>query len=196
VPAYRNNSIWVKRRYKILLGTIALCVVIYFCDREYWDYVFVRFVANQMQLEAFDYGPFLPPVDKVDVMLLQGIQKSKENTGFMETRISDYDIGGQKTLTGKEAEDVAQIWRYIPQNPHYVALCHDPLYALRFWKDGKKICEVTICWHCSNFGLTVPGDLPLGDREFGFDSQSRAAIALLNKLKQIVPPPVPATEKK
>jgi hypothetical protein len=146
-----------------------------------------------MFTEALDYGPCLTPVDKVDVMLLGGIQKSKEQSGFMETAISDYVILGQKTLQDKDAEDVAEIWRDVPQNPRYSALCHNPLYALRFWKDGKKICEITICWHCSNFGLTVPGDWELGDREFGFDSQSHAATVLLNKLEQIVPPsPAPS----
>jgi hypothetical protein len=184
----------VKRRYKILLGASILFTfggLTYFSARDYWNELFIGYIGRQLYTEALDYGPFLPPVNKVDVILLGGIQKSKEQTGFMETAISDYVILGQKTLDGKEAEGVAQIWRYVPQNPHYSALCHDPLYALRFWKDDKKICEITICWHCSNFGLTVPGDfLPLGDREFGFDSKSAAAVALLNKLKQVVPFPV------
>ena len=189
----------MKRRYKILLGLaslISLGLITYFSAREYWNDAFISYIGRQMYVEALDYGPFLPPVDKVDVILLGGIQKSKEQTGFMETAISDYVILGQKTLNGKEAEDIAQIWRYVPQNPHYSALCHGPLYALRFWKNDSKICEVTICWHCSNFGLTVPSDwLPLGDREFGFDSNSRAATGLLDKLKTIVPPPQPVEKK-
>lgn len=143
----------------------------------------------KLDMESFDYVSQLPEVDKVDVILLGGVQESKLQSGFYETRIEDYNILGQKTTEGKEAEEIARIWRYLPQNPRYQALCHSPLYALRFWKNNKEICNVTICWHCSNFGLNVPGDWIPNGQEYGFDSSSRAAQALLAKLKQIVPPP-------
>jgi len=160
----------------------------FYFTQGFWENLALEAAYDSFLIEADKYGPRLPPVDQVDVLLLSGIQKSKEQSGFMETRIADYNIAGKKTLVEKQAEEVAQIWRFVPQNSRYSALCHEPLYALRFWKDGKVLCELTICWHCSNFGLTVPGDLPMGDRELGFDSRSPAAIALLNKLKEIVPP--------
>jgi hypothetical protein len=184
----------MKKWLKLLLWGLGVCLIagaFLYITRNFWLEQYYKYEIRRIELEVDQYGPFLPEVDEVEVILLGGLTKTAEHDGFMEGRISDYNILGQKAVRDKDAKDIADMWRFLPRNPLYSDMCHSPIYALRFRDHGKPVFETTIWWHCNNYTITVPGHDP-EDGEWGFDANSKAATMLLDKLKQVVPfPPEP-----
>lgn len=92
-----------------------------------------------------------------------------------------------QTLSGTEAESFAALWRAQTYGPEFTALCHSPVYGLRFFSGSKLRFETTLCFHCSNFFFS---DL-LGGGFPGFDTSTPKAEELLRRLQQVFPASTP-----
>jgi len=90
-------------------------------------------------------------------------------------------VTGKVTLKDKDAEKLADEWRHLDFGVQYQALCHFPVYALRFKSGARALLQTTICWHCSDFSLA---DGSYG----GFNSGAESAKILKNHLESLLPP--------
>lgn len=90
------------------------------------------------------YTRDLPRIDKVELLKLE----SKGD-------IWNGKIEATKTLTGKEAEDLAALWRRQVYRSRQVA-CHLPAYGIRFYAGDKQILQATLCWECNNIAFQTP----------------------------------------
>jgi hypothetical protein len=86
----------------------------------------------------------LPTIDKVSLFKLKA-------TGDVWNR----EIDSSKTLTGKEAQDVAALWRRQIYRQYQVA-CHLPAYGIRFYSGEKLLVQASVCWECNNIGFQTP----------------------------------------
>jgi hypothetical protein len=133
----------------------------------------------------------LPPVDKVEIFTLALYNKASDydvlpppgplGTFPIKPYGSDANVLGKLVLDGEKAQSVATAWRSLHFDPKFQALCHGPIYGLRFYKNDQLIFETSMCWHCSNFYI---------DREFwGFDANDANGKALLALLQKLLPLP-------
>jgi hypothetical protein len=91
-------------------------------------------------------------------------------------------ITNKKLLLGAEALSLADEWRSLEFNVLISALCHIPVYALKFSNNEKVLLEITVCWRCSNF-INQRGDIGSG-----FNTGTESAKTLRNHLERILPP--------
>jgi hypothetical protein len=156
-----------------------------FLTSDFWRDQFKAYFLGSIEVEAQKTGRFLPPVDEAEVVLLGEGTKTR----FEDPSIADYSVVGSATLRGEDAQKVANLWRALRRGEQFSAMCHAPLYGLRFRDEGKLIFETTVCWECQNYSIPLgPGGI-LGHAEYGFDAKSEDAKALLTFLKQRVPIP-------
>jgi Tfp pilus assembly protein PilF len=132
----------------------------------------------------------LPPVDRAEVFSLaeppdpftESDPPPEPNRGFS---VQPYDrlvpIENGVTLTGQEAEELAQLWRNCVFDETGGALDHRHYYGLRFHSRGRLILETTLCWECSNCSIE---DGVAGHTWIGFWDQDEK---LLDRLQEIAP---------
>ncbi len=104
----------------------------------------------------------LPRIDKVE------LQKLKTKEIWFES------IEATKLIEGSEAQAIAALWRTQNYNS-FNAICHYPVYGIRFYSRGKVILYASVCWECDNILVMEP---TLGARQ-GFDGGSRKGQELL-----------------
>lgn len=137
----------------------------------------------------------LPPVNKIEINLLQDAA-SDPRTASNEDYASQPGPGlfpiptygrwdkilSTAVATGKDAETIAEHWRFQHFSEGFSSLCHYPVYGLRFYNDKELVLETSICWKCRNVVLTRVGF-------WGFDATSREATNLLMELQRHIPLP-------
>jgi HEAT repeat protein len=136
----------------------------------------------------------LPPVIRVELCSFEPRQLSRNEVvvppGAETFRMPSGEIRLIKkrvVLSGTEAEAVAAEWRALKFGIQYQALCHGPVYGLKFigtkslffysWE--KVLFQTTVCWHCSNF--TIPRGYG------GFDGRDPSILKLKTHLEAILP---------
>ena len=169
----RRNWLLAIAAALVLIGVLAWQVN----WRDWGDHLAIDYFV----LEDAWKGPFMPEIDEVEVVLLKGTK----NQSYDESKIDEYVSGGSRTVTGQDAQNIADMWRMLPRNPKYGMLCFGPVYGLRFRDKGKLILETTICWHCNHY--TLSPTLFGGSPEMAFDGESKVALTLLDALKRQVP---------
>ncbi len=126
----------------------------------------------------------LPRCDRVEVYYLNGDTGADADTGF-PVRPNDAHslILDRKTLTGREAEALAALWRSQTFGVDYQAMCHEPAYGFRFYRGSSLKFETSVCFHCSNFYVTALGQ----SGWWGFENRAPRATNLLTRLEEIFP---------
>ena len=118
------------------------------------------------------YTRRLPTIDKVE------LQKLKPG---------DYGFKGvekSKTVEGADAQKIASLWR--AQNFHQMAaVCHEPVFGLKFFLKDKTIMHVSICWECNNIVVVEP--TLKSNATQGFAGASKAGQKLLEEFKRTFP---------
>ena len=180
-----------------LLVAAAFCLIagiFFYLTQDFLSEQFRAYILGSIEIEAEKTGLYLPEVDEVEVISLGDLKHNGQ--GFVEGRISDYNILGQTVLRGDDAKKASELWRWIPRGRQYMDLCFQPAYALRFKKDNKLLLETSVCWGCHIYTLPFG---PFGrwgcTTEYGFDADSKNAQELLNLLKQKLPPPEAPSKK-
>ena len=109
------------------------------------------------------YVTRLPAVDTIQVTELKPVLTDNlkdvdcKQAGLVcAPDLFPYQLGAVKTLNGKEAVAVSEMWR--AQHRHYSSSNHDcltPDYLLRFFKADKLLLETQVCALCHE--ITLPG---------------------------------------
>lgn len=92
-------------------------------------------------------------------------------------------IVGTTELEGDELKTFTQMWRGMSPGYSYQALCHEPVFAVEFFKGEERVFRTSICWHCSNFYVEIFGS----STWYGFDSRSKEAQAVLKYFEEKIP---------
>jgi len=147
---------------------------------------------RRLQQTILDHGKNLAPVDTIEIDLLEEAADSgykppehyakKAGPGvFPIYPYGRYDrILSSTNVSGEAAENIAAIWRQIDFAESYGALCHEPVYGLRFFHGGKMILETSLCWKCRNLFFPHPSG---GYFWCGFDARGTEGQKLLKVLQ-------------
>ncbi len=92
-------------------------------------------------------------------------------------------VHGHVTLRGDDCDELRSAWQSLAFASDVMALCHIPVYGLRFYRDDQLLYETTICWKCQNFSLPAydPNAQRRDHRWYGFlkDDKSEHLFQLL-----------------
>jgi len=127
---------------------------------------------GQAEWLPVQYTRKLPRIDKVE------LQKIQPKDMWIGT------ILGSKTLEGKEARRIASLWR-AQKFRSYSAICHEPVYGIKFFSKGRLILYASVCWDCNNIILQEP-QLKSGGKQ-GFNGESKMGRRLLEEFMRIFP---------
>lgn len=179
----------MKKRSKILLIVIAGLLGIGGIAAWQWKPLVRAYFIHRVHAGTSS----LPLCDRVEVFHLDGDTSANASTGFPVRPYDGYSsILDRKTLSGKDAENLAALWRSQTFGWEYQALCHSPAYGFRFYRGSSLKFETSVCFHCSNFYVTALGE----SGWWGFDTTTPPATNLLFHLQQIFPASVPKPKAK
>lgn len=126
------------------------------------------------RMTALSHTEALPQCDKIIVYALEFPQPfadapKKPIPADKSFPIHPYSaqarILDMATLTGRDVESLSNTWRSMTFDKWAGALCHDPVYGLRFYRDGEVLFETSVCWRCTNF--YIPDVSDDGPSDFG-----------------------------
>jgi hypothetical protein len=133
----------------------------------------------------------LPPVSSVEVFRLKsyGAKNSESEIPvppgaelYPNYRSEEiFAVTGKRPLVGAEALELADEWRRLEFDVLISALCHMPVYALKFSATDRVLLQITVCWRCSNF-ISERGDIGSG-----FNTSTDSAKVLRNHLEKLLP---------
>jgi hypothetical protein len=112
----------------------------------------------------------LPPIDKIE------LQEVEANELWIKRVLAT------KTIEGREAHSVARLWR-AQKYGGMGAACHYPVYAIKFYSQGKPIAYASLCWECKNVVFVEPD---LND-SLGFAANGTRGRQLLAVFKKAFP---------
>lgn len=173
------------KKWLIRVGIVFVSLfLIGYCFRDFWVAQLRVYLFGLIEVRSDQFGHQLPDADEVEVMSLGRPDFSApDGPAYVE----HYAIAGRSALRGEDAAKVVELWRSLRRGRGFAAMCHDPIYALRFRQQGKLLYETTICWHCHSY--TIPWGV-LGHGQYGFDADREDAQDLLRFLKSHVPLPI------
>ncbi|HEX4144407.1 MAG TPA: tetratricopeptide repeat protein [Pirellulales bacterium] len=125
----------------------------------------------------------LPRVDSAVVCVLGEDDESPNSFPIWPDK-RNLEILSQAELRGARAEDLAKLWRSREFGKDFV-MCHDPIYGLRFYSQGKLLLETSLCWNCFNCYVQ------LGPQSYRFIAFGDENDSLLNYLQSVAPLPLP-----
>lgn len=173
------------KKWLVRVGIALGCLLVSgFLFPDFWLGLIRPYFLGLMEVKAEEFGRLMNDVDEIEVIAL--VDGPLGTTGVHAEKALGYGVHGKKTLRGDEAKQVHDLWRYLRRGRTFSAMCHDPGYVLRFWKDGKLILETSVCWSCHNYTLPI---WILGRPTYGFDSTREDAKELLALLRMHVPLP-------
>ena len=115
--------------------------------------------------------------DAVVIYRLQGLPEQC-TSGEFPVRPYDamYPTFGKITLSGEDLDRFLADWREIRVNDSSGAMCHFPVYGVRFYRKESLIFETSLCWACENFWVETRF---FGSEWMGFDAGAEASRRLL-----------------
>jgi hypothetical protein len=132
----------------------------------------------------------LPPVTSAVVFRLKsyGIRNSESEVAvppgaelYPKMGSETFVVTGKRVLVGTEALELADEWRRLQFDVLVSALCHMPVYALKFSGADRVLLQITVCWRCSNFVNER------GDTGSGFYASTESAKTLRHHLERLLP---------
>src|SRR5437870_764583 len=80
---------------------------------NFWRRQFRAYMLGRLELAAEDYGVNLPAdIDTVEVFTFSDEPGSTDTNGFIGDYSQPLGTTARKTLTGGDAKEVADLWRY------------------------------------------------------------------------------------
>lgn len=149
---------------------ICLLIILVVCVAPALATLPVRAKPSADKKVPLRYTRRLPRIDKV------GLQKLKTREMWFES------IEATKFIEGSEAQAIASLWR--TQNLTSIsAICHYPVYGIKFYSRGKVILYASLCWECDNILVMEP---TLGAKQ-GFKGGSKKGQELLKVFTSAFP---------
>jgi hypothetical protein len=135
-----------------------------------------------VEVAALKYQSLPEDIDTIEIFTFDGVPNADDKEGFVgDTPLA---TSGHKTLTGKDAKEIVELWGVYHIGPEFQAMCFDPAYGLEFKRHGKIYFQTAVCWECSGFTIPVP---LFGTVQYGFDAKSERAVQLLHRLESQLP---------
>ncbi|HEY3914976.1 MAG TPA: hypothetical protein VGN61_10865 [Verrucomicrobiae bacterium] len=171
------------RRIIIVCFGIVLCLGVFaFLTRDFWRDQFRAYFFGCVEVAARKYQRLPEDVDTVEVFTFGDGPNAFDTQGFLgDTPLTTL---AHKTLTGKDAKEVVDLWGSFVIGPEFQAMCFDPAYGLQFKRHGRILFQTAVCWECSGFTVPVP---LFGTVQYGFDAKSKKAVELLQTLERHLP---------
>ena len=173
------------RKTLVLVGTLILSGSLIA-----WQWDTLERIYFNRRVAAVTAG--LPRCDRIEVLRLGGLQRLQGpekavlaiDQRFPIKPYSDFaEIRGAKTVSGDDAESIAQLWRSQTFGREFQALCHHPTFGIRFFSGNDLMLETSVCFGCSNFTVDY-----LATSQFhGFDTDNTKARELYERLQQLFP---------
>jgi hypothetical protein len=117
--------------------------------------------------EARPFTTHLPPVDKIEILRVSGIEGIEK-------------IINTKTLDEADVQKLATLWRTQQYATYYSAACHEPAYSIKFYAKEKLLTYVSICWGCQN----IYSQLKEQNFSAGFNARGAKGKALFQFLQK------------
>jgi hypothetical protein len=133
--------------------------------------------GKKVNEEALPYTSQLPKIDKIEVY-----QLDTDGEGHVEGVVST------RSVTGKDAQNLANLWRKQDYDFHYAAACFEPAYAVLFWQGDSLVVEGQICFNCEQVHFTkkvTKLDIKDGCAYQGFNARTDQAHALEKQLDEL-----------
>lgn len=111
----------------------------------------------------------LPTIDKIELQKVSG-------------EFSIDKVLATKTLEGRDARIVAQLWRSQRYGGRNYS-CHLPVYAIKFFSRGKLVVYASVCWECDNIVFIEPNL----KSTLGFGADGNQGRQLLSVFKNAFP---------
>jgi hypothetical protein len=134
------------------------------------------------------YASELPECDRIEVFLLGGDVQDKGGEGTFPIRPYRQfsKIEKRRDVVGEDAKKLCVAWRSLTFDMWSQALCHLPIYGLRFYQGDKLRFETSVCFGCSNFYFSRDG---AETSWHGFRVNDPAGKNLVESLAKIIPLP-------
>jgi hypothetical protein len=134
------------------------------------------------------YASELPECDRIEVFLLDGGVQNEGGDGTFPIRPYNQfsNIVKKKEIKGEESKKLCNTWRSLTFDMWSQAMCHFPIYGLRFYQGDKLQFETSVCFGCSNFYFSRDGG---GTSWHGFRKNDDAGKTLIASLNEIIPRP-------
>ncbi len=173
---------WLRRLGILLPWVLLLCVAVYFGLLGGWkDATMGRLHRKAAEL----FNGRKSGVTEVRVSLLMGDESEKrEDTFPIRPYGTNAPTYGSVVLKGDDLGPFLGDWMFQDLNYMRQAMCHDPAYGFQFFEGKKLVAETSICWHCSNFWITI---YPGMSAWYGFVPDSEQGKALLAACDALLP---------
>jgi hypothetical protein len=159
-----------------------------------WE--FLRAINDEGYLNR-KYGSELGTITSVEVVSLgeyptPGLERHFPHLSTYRRHLWSEEgryIHSKARLRGKDAQEIARLWRSQGFHNRFSAGCHEPAYVLRFYFGPWKRAEMTVCWKCLN------AEVPAGPMAVAitFDALGTNGLALFDALKRWAPLPTEQT---
>jgi hypothetical protein len=179
----------MKRRRLVIWSSVLLLVALLLW--QFGGHLLAVYLLGSIEVSARDHVRWLGTVDEVEICSIGGDPRPGDSDTFTGDN-GPLAIIGRQTVRGKEAQEIAELWRSLSTGRAYKALCFEPVYGLRFRHNGKVLLKTSVCWKCQTFTLPVA---LFGQMPDGFDAKSEPAQQLLKVLQTHVPLPSKAEAK-
>jgi len=179
VVTHRIRRIWVA------LGAIAAIAILVPVTFELWRPHVAAYLVGRTVLSAEHYRFELPPIDRVEVLVLGEFLVGPalgRPTFTAPATGQHYSVLRQIEVSGARMETVLRAWRVLRISYEQQGMCHTPGYALRFLQGPRVVLETGICFKCRNFSIPVP---PFGGQLYGFDARGPSGSHLLSLLEAL-----------
>jgi len=152
---------------------------------ELWRPHVAAYLVGRTVLSAEHYRFELPPIDRVEVLVLGEflVGSGPARPSFTAPATGQhYSVLRHVQVSGARMEEVLRAWRVLRISYEQQGMCHTPGYALRFRQGSRVILETGICFKCRNFSIPVP---PFGGQLYGFDARGPSGLHLLSLLEAL-----------
>ena len=116
---------------------------------------------------ASPFSQWVPQADHLELSLLEPglrdlLEKSSPELPLEDVfPIKPYGTAKARilkkmVLTGSDFKRVSSAFLDATRPGHTQAMCHLPVYGLRFFQGDNLLVETSICFHCNNFYVPLP----------------------------------------
>ena len=152
----------VRKSWALIFKPFSVLIILLWCATPLVATSLLAAKPSQVKKVPLSFTRRLPRIDKVE------LQKLKTKEMWFES------VEATKLIEGSEAQAIAALWRTQNYNS-FNAICHYPVYGIKFYSQGKVILYASVCWECDNILVMEPR---LGARQ-GFDGGSKKGQELL-----------------
>jgi hypothetical protein len=184
-----------KRKLLVTLVILICLGVFAYLSKDFWRQQLRIYILGQIEVAAEYYQKLPEDIDTVEVFTLSDSRNPDDTNGFA----GDFEPIGtleHKAVTGTDAKEIITLWGEFPVGRQLQAMCFQPVYGLQFKRKGEIYFQTSVCWECSGYTLPISLFGTPHTIENGFESKSKGAQKLFEKLERVLPLPPESEQNK